>query len=264
MYLLSENEKEIYLLSSKLTSFKNKVTAAIETTKNALKSYSNASLSFSSGKDSIVLLDIAIQAGFKGTLVFFKYGVCNDIETPKENIELLKYYAELHNIKYKILDCLGEVDCWEQCNRFFIFPETGEEKRICSKTNYDYVKKSAEFEKSNNINLSIIGMRKDESKKRKFILNKKGAVYQTKARNSITCCPLLNFTSTDIWAYIFSHNLKYLSIYDYPYLDRKINRNEITMLYNDAIIRNGQIFHYKQIYPNFFDWVENRWGKIYV
>lgn len=103
-------------------------------------------------------------------------------------------------------------------------------------------------------------MRKDESKRRKIILNQKGAIYQTKNRQSITCCPLLDFTNEDIWAYIFSNHLKYLSIYDYPYIDRCNNRNEITMLYNDAIIRNGQITHYKQMDPDFFAWLKNRWG----
>ena len=48
------------------------------------------------------------------------------------------------------------------------------------------------------------------------------------------------------------------------YKTRDGKGNEITMLYNDAIIRNGQVFHYKQMYPDFFTWLESRWGKIYA
>lgn len=261
---ITGNERKMYLLASELQPFKRRVKKATETVKEALSKSTNASLSFSSGKDSIVLLDIAVKAGFKGTLVFFKYGICNDIETPKENIELLKYYADLHNLNYKILDCLGEVDCWEQCGRFLFFPETESEKQIFNKTNFDFIEKSKQFEKENKVDLSIIGMRKAESKRREMVLNKNGAIYKTQSRQSVTCCPLLNFTNTDIWAYIFSNNLKYLSIYDYPYIDRRFNRNEITILYNDAIIRNGQILHYKNMYIEFFNWLENRWGKIYT
>lgn len=99
-----------------------------------------------------------------------------------------------------------------------------------------------------------------ESKQREIVLNQKGAIYQAKSRRSITCCPLLDFTNDDIWAYIFSNGLKYLSIYDYPCIDRRVNRNEITMLYNNAIIRNGQITYYKQMYPEFFAWLKKRWG----
>lgn len=52
------------------------------------------------------------------------------------------------------------------------------------------------------------------------------------------------------------------SAYDYPYIDRRFNRNEITMLYNDSIIRHGGIYHYKQMYPDFFTWLKKRWGDI--
>lgn len=257
---MCQYERELYLLSAKMPSYKRKIEKATKILKTALESSKNAALSFSSGKDSVVLLDLAVKAGFSGTIVFFKYGLCTDIETPIENIELLKYYADKFRLKYKILECLGETDCWEQCGRFTLYPQSAEEKHIFYQTNYDFAKKSAQFEKKHDIDLSIIGMRKDESKRRKIILNQKGAIYQTKNRQSITCCPLLDFTNEDIWAYIFSNNLKYLSIYDYPYIDRRVNRNEITMLYNDAIIRNGQIFHYQKMYPDFFAWLKNRWG----
>lgn len=253
-------QSDTYIIHSKMKSYQNKVKQAKEIIEAALKGSNNSSLSFSSGKDSVVLLDLAVKAGFKGKLVFFKYGIISDIETPKENIELLKYYAEKHGLEYIILDCLGEVDCWSKCGKFILFPETEEEKKIFKQTNYDYVKKSAEFEEKNNIDLSIIGMRKDESKHRKIILSKKGAVYQTKSRKSLTCCPLLNFSNRDIWAYIFENGLKYLSIYDYPNMDRDVIRNEITLLYNDSLIRNGMIWHYKQMYPDFFLWLKDEYG----
>lgn len=258
--MCQSDEQEMYLMSAKMLSHKHKIVKAIEILQAALNSSKNAALSFSGGKDSVVLLDLAVKSGFNGTIVFFKYGICTDVETPSENVELLKYYADKYQLKYKILECLGEADCWEKCGRFTLYPQSENEKRIFYQTNYDFIKKSAQFEEENDIDLGIIGMRKDESKRRKIILNRNGATYKAKGRKSITCCPLLNFSNDDIWAYIFSNNLKYLSIYDYPYIDRRVNRNEITMLYNDAIIRNGQIFHYQKMYPDFFAWLKNRWG----
>lgn len=262
MYL--SDEKEMYLLLSKMSAYKNKIKKAKEILDNALKNSTNTALSFSSGKDSIVLLHLAVQTGFKGTLVFFKYGLCTDIETPKENIELLKYYAELYGLKYKILECLGEADCWEQIGRFVIFPTSDREKSVFNKTNFDYVIKSKKFEEENNIDLSIIGMRKDESRHRKLMLNKNGPIYQTKSRSSVTCCPISIFSNDDIWAYIFSNDLKYLSIYDYPYIDRRFNRNEITLLYNDSIVRHGGTYHYRKMYPDFFNWIKDRWGDVFI
>lgn len=253
--------KEKYLLYSKFPQFKRKVEKAKEYISEALSKSEKPTLSFSGGKDSVVMLDLAVKCGFKGGLMFFKYGIIDDVETPKENVEILKYYADKYSLEHNIIDCLGEVDCWEECGKFIFLPETDREKAIFRKTNFDFVKKSKEFEKENGIDLDIIGMRKDESKNRKFTLNKKGAIYQTNSRQSVTCCPLLNFSDDDIWAYIFSNNLKYLSVYDYPYIDRCKIRNEITMLYNYAIIRNGIIYHYKKMYPDFFAYLKERWGE---
>lgn len=262
MYQSVENDKRAYLIHAKLEPYKRRVRAAIETAQTALEASKKPILSFSAGKDSVVMLDIAVKAGFRGDLMFFKYGICADLETPPENIDLLKYYAEKHGLTYHILDCLGEADCWEECGRFILFPETAEEKKIFNRTNMDFSRKSNEFCRENGVDLQLIGMRKAESAHRKMMLNKKGPIYTVKSRKSVTCCPLADLTSEDIWAYIFDNGLKYLSCYDYPYIDRRRNRDEITMLYNDAIIRHGQIFHYKAMYPEFFAWLKNRWGEV--
>lgn len=261
MYPLNINEKNAFLLHAKLKNFQNKVRAAKEVISSALSEYTNPALSFSAGKDSIVLLDLAQKCGFKGRLIFFKYGICNDIETPKENIELLKRYADKFGLEYHILDCLGEVDCWEMCGRFTLFPESEEEKRIFKLTNYDYAKQYAEFEKRENIDLLFLGMRKKESRKREIMLNQKGVIYETKTRRAVCCCPLANFSDEDIWAYIFSNELEYLHIYDYPYLDRRRNRNEITLLYNDWLINSGMIYHYELMYPEFFAWLKKKYPE---
>ena len=129
MYQSIEKDRRAYLLQAKLIAYQRRVNAAIQTARTALEAAKNPILSFSAGKDSVVLLDISVKAGFRGDLLFFKYGVSTDAETPQENIRLLEYYAKKHNLQYHILDCLGEVDCWEQCGRFILFPETKEEKQ---------------------------------------------------------------------------------------------------------------------------------------
>lgn len=259
---MSRLDKQAYLLHAKLLPYRRRVDGAIKTAQEAIAQSKNPVLSFSSGKDSVVLLDIALKAGFRGDLLFFKYGICVDVETPAENIQLLKYYAEKHGMNYHVLDCLGEVDCWEQCGRFTLFPRSQEEKRIFQQTNYDYAKRAEEFCKKNGIDLQLIGMRKKESPRREIILNKKGLVYQTRSRRSVTCCPIGNLRDEDIWAYIFSNDLRYLSIYDYPFIDRRKIRNEITLLYSDGLIAQGLMYHYKQMYPDYFAWLKGRWGDI--
>ena len=257
-----EADRRAYLIHAQLAPYRHRVRTAIETARKALAASKKPVLSFSAGKDSVVLLDIAVKAGFCGDLLFFRYGLCTEMETPLENVELLKFYAGKHGLQYHILDCLGETDCWEQCGRFILFPETEEEHRIFNRTNYDFSRQSEKFCRENQVDLLLMGMRKAESSRRKTMLNKKGPIYTVKSRESVTCCPLANLTSEDIWAYIFSQGLRYLSCYDYPDIDRRRNRDEITMLYNNELIRRGLIFHYKRMYPEFFTWLKERWGEV--
>lgn len=257
-----ESDRRKYLLWAKCKPYQERINKAKEITHKALSIAKKPLLSFSGGKDSIVLLDIAIRVGFHGDLLFFKYGISTDIETPPENIEILRHYAKRHGLKYHILKCEGETDCWEQIGRFTLFPKTVAERRIFNRTNYDYRRKSEIFCREYGADLQLIGMRKAESKTRRMILNKKGYIYATKSRESATCCPLAQLTADDIWAYIFSYNLPYLAIYDDPYLDRRTIRNEHILLYNHALVRHGAAVHYRRMYPDFFTWLARRYGDI--
>ncbi len=255
-------EQEAYKLKAGLNGFKRKEDKALGILSDVIQQANRPALSFSGGKDSVVLLDMAVRAGFKGELVFFRYGKPETHETPEENIDLLKYYSSLCNLDYTVLDCLGETDCWELCERFTLFPQDEREKKIFRITNNDFREKVKVHEEERGTDLQIIGMRKQESRNRRIMLTVKGPVYSTKQRQALTCCPLVDFSDEDIWAYIFSRGLKYLSIYDYPFIDRRKNRNEVTLLYNDAVVRHGGMFHFKRMYPEYFGYIRQRWGDV--
>lgn len=183
-----------------------------------------------------------------------------DIETPRENLDILHYYAGKHNLKCHILNCEGEADCWAEIGRFALLPETAAERRVFNRTNMDYRRKSEEFCRSYGADLLMIGMCQEESRARRITLAKKGDIYKAKSRAALTCCPLSHLTAEDIWAYIFSNKLRYLKIYDDQYLDRRRIRNEHILLYNNAIIRHGIIAHYRRMYPDFFAWLDKAYN----
>ena len=86
---MCQSDKQAYILHAKLMPYKRRIERAIEITSEALSPSQKPLLSFSAGKDSIVLLDIAIKAGFRGDLLFFNFGVCNDVVTPIDYIDFL-------------------------------------------------------------------------------------------------------------------------------------------------------------------------------
>lgn len=240
---------------------KHKVDRAITIARDALKNSESALMSFSGGKDSIVMLDIALKAGFCGELLFFNYGICTDKETPQETRDIIQHYSKLHGLKCNIVDCLGEFDCWDELGYFCLFPESEQEKKVFKETNKDFAKKAKDFQAKHGCDLLFIGMRKDESKARKIMLCKKGHTYTTKNRDCVTCCPVSNFTDDDIWAYIYANNLKYPSFYDCPHLDRGKIRNEPCLLYNDAIVRHGGAYEFKILFPEYMAEIKKRYPE---
>lgn len=61
--------------------------------------------------------------------------------------------------------------------------------------------------------IAFVGLRKEESAKRKIALCKHGPNYQYKAGHWRSC-PLLNWKTIDVWAYVVANNLPYLKAYD--------------------------------------------------
>jgi len=260
----AEKDRQLYELYGKLNTYKYRVTRALQICADALKNSARPLTSFSGGKDSIVMLDIAVKAGFKGELMFFQYGYEYD-ETPPETYEILAYYAAKHGLKVNFVKCLSEFDCWHTAGRFFLFPETDEERKLVEKCDRDYVQKAKRFQEEYGCDLLFIGMRKKESRARRIMLSKNRRTehgdytYDSAARTCLTCCPIAEFTGADIWAHIFINCLAYPSFYDYPYVSREVLRNEPTLLCNDAIIRHGNIDVFKAVFPDYIGEIKRRY-----
>lgn len=260
---MKDSEYQAYMLLSSLDSYRNRIENAIRTAKDALSTCKKAAVSFSGGKDSIVMLDILSRAGFRGDLIFFKYGVG---AVPSENafdevMNLIAKYADDYRCRLHVVECYGASNVWEDCGRFTFKPENPREKKFFKKVSEDFAQKASAWNMLNDIDLQFIGMCKHESRARKIMLSVKGSLYTVKSGER-RCCILADLTPADIWAYIVSRELPYLSIYDYPLLSRERIRNECTMCYNEAIIRNGVLTHYRALYPDYIAEVEKRWGRI--
>lgn len=70
----------------------------------------------------------------------------------------------------------------------------------------------------------FLGLRKEESPVRGMSLSQHGPVHFRKFDEMWRCCPLMDWTARDVWAFIYSRDLPYNPIYDQ---DKFLSREEI-------------------------------------
>lgn len=182
----------------------------------------------SGGKDSAALLDVAVEAGWRGPVFTFRYR-----ETPEENVELVKALADRHGLGTDTLNVTGAFDAFDRVGHFFATPSTDEERAAVRWMNNAYKREVGVHQEARGWAGIMMGLRKDESRVRRMTLSKKGALYRTETRSCWTCCPLLDWSGRDVWARIASADLPYLDRYDEAE-DRVLERSEETWLAVDC------------------------------
>lgn len=248
--MITEDEKEMYLLHSRSKGYERRISGAMEAARRAISGIAGGhALSYSGGKDSTVMLDICLKAGFKGDLIQFFY---SEYENPKMNLEMADMMAGNYGLKLYRLKCYSSKEAWDEAGRFFVVPSNDLEKSLIRKVSMDFGKQSDKISKENGYNLHLIGMRKAESRQRRMTLGSRGLIYYAKTRNAFTCCPIGKLTDDDIWAYIISNHLPYISCYDNPLFDRRKIRNELTYFCTRKAVFQGVVETYKSIYPEIF------------
>lgn len=256
---MTDAERETYLLAARLPGYKRKVNGAMQEICRALSMPGKWMISYSSGKDSTVLLDLLVRAGWEG-LGF--HAICSEYEDPPENQLQAEKARKQYGTDIRDIRCYGEYDAWREAGHFFCEPVTIAERKSARRANTEFKKVSSTFMQEHGIKNMFMGLTKDESRAREITLNKRGAIYQTKARSGWTCCPLANWSARDIWAYIVSHDLPYLSVYDCPYFSRERIRNELTVMYCGYITAHGVLLQYRLAYPDLFARLQKEFPEV--
>jgi len=158
----------------------------------------NVAVSFSGGKDSLVVLDLAERTGVK------KAVFCDTTIEFKETVEYVKQIQNYYNIKidvikprisfFEIIQCVGIPSrklrwC---CDVFKFAP-------------------LANYARENNIKAFITGLRRTESNTR--------SEYTSIDYNPLVPIPQINpivdWSTKDVWEYIHTYNLPYNPLYEY-------------------------------------------------
>lgn len=180
-------ERTGFLAHASLPVFKRKIASAKLLIENTLAK-DGAYVAVSWGKDSVVLLHLCQQIQ-PDILAFFYTGYWMDAY---DNFtEVCNQYTERFPTNLIV---------WEQKKEDVLSSQTL--RMVGDK-----------FAKQLCVNTVFLGLRKEESKRRRLSLVNRGISYTYK--NGITrVCPLADWQFIDIWAYTTLFNLPYLSSYD--------------------------------------------------
>lgn len=239
-----------YLAHAQTASYQSKVDKALA----LIASHDDYAVSVSWGKDSIVLLHLCATVYPNITALHGRYGNINEhiADTDRVRDAMLML---LPDIDYHEIPIAGEWDMFERAGGAFGIPVTDAQKQAYKWwVDNKWSAKSADALAKHGKNGSFVGMRQEESKARRMTIAKRGKDY-TKANGDKMCLPLAHWTGKDIWAYIFSHNLPYLTAYDNANTNRERVRSEFVFSGQsaDALKRHGVWQDWQKCYPNEFN-----------
>ena len=230
--------KEMDKLHAKRASYQAKLPKAKELISTALSQMNNPYLSFSGGKDSLVMLHMVLAQKPDISVVYWDAGASYP-DTDQFLAQISKEW-NFELIRFKTKPILA------------VFREYGlahpqiEQKTMIA-TVYEPIKQLLNEYGFDGV---FVGLRKEESYGRKQLITYRGPLF--KARGILECLPVAYFTVEDIWAYITTHNIPYNSVYDRTTMRL---RNEIRVSYwcGESLRRRGRFMWLKKEYPELYN-----------
>lgn len=200
--------REIDILYAKLPRFGRQVEKTLQFIQDAFSTIPGEMLvSFSGGKDSTVLLDLVrcVQPGCQAIFVDSGAEFPETLEFVASTPSVTTYYPEI-----SILEMFGMIDAYGHTGG-----EYGSDFHWSGGAILDclIVEPMARARHDMNAIGHLIGLRAEESVRRRLVRRTKGKLFQTKA-GEWRCYPLMDWTTQDIWSYIASRGLAYNAVYD--------------------------------------------------
>jgi len=238
-------DREMARIRSKLPVFKKRIEEADAIVKKALGMMKKPYVSCSFGKDSVVLLHLVLRHSAEIDVIFINSQYCFP-----DTYEVRDTFKEKHNIN--MIELKQPHDYIDIINQYGLPDErtSYEQKKVVELLKKDLANA---FAYEHGYDGNFWGMRKDESRKRKWLLNTKGPIFWAEQAKLWRISPLTNWTWDDIWTYIHFYEVPYSKIYDkHGFCDPKQIRNTSYVTTDGATI-NGRVAWLRYYYPDIYN-----------
>lgn len=237
-------DEKKFIEYSKLEVFKKKLQNTYNLIEKTLENFKNPYVSYSTGKDSLVLLTLCKKVKNDIPIMFHDSG----LELPESYEIINKLKSEGYNIDI-VKSPISILDSFKKHNTFFVAGYESDKSFTLSMKN-----PIIEYQKETNKDLAIIGLRKQESKRREIMINKYGELFFCKSYDIYHFFPLSKWTTKDIFAFIFSNNLKE---YLHPAYTKTnfsdIEKIRISWFCDPTTLTRGNILWLKYYYPELYN-----------
>ncbi len=221
------------------------IDSAKEIITTALSKHTTPVVTFSGGKDSLVVLDLVRSIRPETTALF--------VNTGNEYTETVLYARSLSNIievepEMPIKDNDGNKEIikgnrvfWK-CVEVYGFAKSKDKSTRHGNACCFWLKEKPlrTWQKNQGIDLVFTGLTSAESRQRMMTLKRMGYYYHNKQDDTYRCHPIHDWTEQDVWDYINLKQLKYNPIYDMGlprcgcrFCTAYLSWKKITSLYNE-------------------------------
>lgn len=232
--------RELFTAWSKQESFVRKVSNALAVLRRARANDTRPYIAFSGGKDSTVMLDIVRQVFPDAPAVLSD----DEWHLP----ETLEYIATIPNL-HRVAGRRTHADwftAWEQHDKL---PES-----VAWIEAMEFGSRMGTWARGRGCNAACIGIREDESVKRRVHVRHSGQLFYAKSRQMWHVYPIAKFTLIDIWAYIVSRELPYNHAYDrLAQIGVELKAQRVGPMAVDAVLGYGQMAILKKGWPDLFN-----------
>lgn len=246
-------QQAAYLATALRADYLRRVDATIFRIKEAGAGYA---VSVSWGKDSVVMLDLAVRALGKVVAVHGRYSENEELpDVPKTRDAVLARLGGA--VDYIEVPVWGDWEIFERAGRFFLAPETPEDRALLATWKREFVEAIEGAAQRAGCCGMMIGMAGHESYGRKMNIAVRGDSYCASGRMP-TLLPLSRWRADDVVAYHVANDIPWLKIYEMAEDPRRA-RSEFAFAAGggDAIRRHGAWEAWRIAYPDLY----RRWVK---
>lgn len=239
-------ERAGYLAHAQTAGYQRRVEAA----RQIIAGCPGYTVAVSWGKDSVALLHLAAHVWPDVGAVNARYADQErlaDTDTVRAAV-----LAELPGVRYREARLAGEWEMYERAGGFFMDAVTPAQRDATRWWRRQFIAGMRQTAAGLGSAGTLLGLRASESHARRLNVATHGVAY-TKRDGEAIALPLARWTSQDVWAYLVSHDLPWLRMYDVSD-DRERARSAFCFATGGAgaIWRHGVWTEWRRAYPEQF------------